>query len=220
MIILHLFFRAKKNFLKHAGEILNQGLAHISHSNSKQMYFANHDVKLFHKRSQTNLCRGMWGMCWRRGVSSMQVIFLLWFGDSWWKLVIVWWKLLIVWWKFSDSWWKFGGGEEYLQCRSHSCFVDSSVTISNCRHFVFPCSNANFKSSYNSDDTDSVDVVHTGKSWKKFRNCSGRRRGTEHLGFPLLGVIMMMMTIIMVIMTIMMIMMIMISFNMMLWHKQ
>ena len=116
-----------------------------------------------------------------------------------------------------DSWWKFGGGEdEYLQCRSHSCFVDSSVTIWNCRHIVFPCSKANFKSSYNSDDTDSVVVFHTGKSWKKFRNCSGRRRGTEHLGFPLLGVIMMMI----ITMAMLVMMMMMICFNMKLWHKQ
>ena len=47
MIILHLFFRAKKNFLKHAGENLYQ--SHMSHSNSKQMYFANNDVKHFTK---------------------------------------------------------------------------------------------------------------------------------------------------------------------------
>ena len=48
-------------------------------------------------------------------------------------------------------------------------------------------------------DTNSVDVFHTGKSWKKCRSYSGRRRGTEHLGFPLLGVIMMMMMMIMMI---------------------
>ena len=47
-------------------------------------------------------------------------------------------------------------------------------------------------------DTNSVDVFHTGKSWKKCRSYSGRRRGTEHLGFPLLGVIMMMLVIMMI----------------------
>ena len=70
---------------------LNQGLtqSHISHSNSKRMYFANHEVKLFTKEVKLISAEGC-----------------------------------------EDC----AGGEEYLQCRSYSCFGsvivgDSSVKV-------------------------------------------------------------------------------------------